>query len=291
MAHSSPARWLAPLALAAACLALVLGFQSSNNLADAYGIAVTGTMAITSVLFFFVARDRWHWPAWKAGALLAVFLTFDLGFFAACAAKIVSGGWFPLGVAAVVFTIMTTWKKGRAVLAARISLETLPLDVFIEDIEHTKPHRVKGTAVFLTSTRRGMPNVLLHHYKHNKVLHEQVVILCVATDAVPEVASDSRLRHKYFGQGFWGLTAHYGFMETPDVPDLLRHCNPFGLRIDQSDTSYYLGRETLLPNRDPTLAYWRKRLFRFLSRTSRAATDFFSIPPNRVVEIGTQIEL
>jgi KUP system potassium uptake protein len=277
--------------LMVACLALVLGFRASSGLADAYGIAVTGTMAITSVLFFFVARDRWRWPVWKAGALLALFLTFDLGFFAACAAKIATGGWFPLAVALVVFTVMTTWKKGRSVLAARISAETLPLDAFIEDIEHSKPHRVKGTAVFLTSTRRGMPNVLLHHYKHNKVLHEQVVILCIATDAVPEVGSADRLRYKNFGQGFWGLTAHYGFMETPDVPELLRHCHPFGLRIDQADTSYYLGRETLLPTRDPTLAFWRKRLFRFLSRNSRAATDFFSIPPNRVVEIGTQIEL
>jgi KUP system potassium uptake protein len=136
-----------------------------------------------------------------------------------------------------------------------------------------------------------MPNVLLHHFKHNKVLHEQVVILCIATDAVPEIAPDDRVRFKDFGLGFWGITAHYGFMETPDVPDLLFHCASIGLKIDMADTSYYLGRETLLPTRDRSLAYWRKRLFRFLSRNSRSATDFFSIPANRVVEIGTQIEL
>ena len=259
-------------------MALVLGFRASSGLADAYGIAVTGTMAITSILFYFVARNRWGWPRWKAGSLLALFLMFDLAFFGACAAKIATGGWFPLTVAAVVFAIMTTWKKGRAVLSERISSETLPVEAFIADIEYTRPHRVKGTAVFLTSTRRGMPNVLLHHFKHNKVLHEQVVILSIVTDAIPEVAATDRLRFKSFGQGFWGLTAHYGFMETPDVPELLGLCAPVGLRIDPADTSYYL-------------AYWRKRLFGFLSRNSRAATDFFSIPPNRVVEIGTQIEL
>jgi KUP system potassium uptake protein len=277
--------------LMVACLALVLGFRASTGLADAYGIAVTGTMAITSILFFVVARDRWQWPLWKAGGLLALFLTFDLGFFAACAAKIATGGWFPLAVAVLVFTMMTTWKKGRAVLAARIASETLPVEVFIADLEVSKPHRVKGTAVFLTSTRRGMPNVLLHHFKHNKVLHEQVVLLSVVTDAVPEVAKADRLRYKNFGYGFWGLTAHYGFMETPDVPELLGYCTPIGLRIDPADTSYYLGRETLLPIRDGSMAYWRKRVFRILSRNSRSATDFFSIPSNRVVEIGTQIEL
>jgi len=277
--------------LMVSCVALVLGFRASSGLADAYGIAVTGTMAITSVLFYVVARQRWHWPRWKAASILTLFLFFDLGFFAACAAKILNGGWFPLAVAGVAFAVMTTWKKGRRILAERISSETLPVDAFIADLEYTKPHRVKGAAVFLTSTRRGMPNVLLHHFKHNKVLHQHVVILCIATDPVPEVATADRLKYKDFGQGFWGITAHFGFMETPDVPDLLKNCASIGLNIDIADTSYYLGRETLLPTRDKSLAFWRKRLFRFLSRNSRAATDFFSIPPNRVVEIGTQIEL
>ena len=277
--------------LMVACVALVLGFRASSRLADAYGIAVTGTMAITSILFYVVARQRWHWPRWKAGCIVGLFLVFDLSFFAACAAKIATGGWFPLAVAAVVFAIMTTWKKGRAILSARISSETLPVDAFIADLAYMKPYRVKGTAVFLTSTRRGMPNVLLHHFKHNQVLHEQVVMLCIATDAIPEVSLADRLRFRDFGLGIWGITAHYGFMETPDVPALLQLCGPIGLKIDIADTSYYLGRETLLPTRDRALAYWRKRLFRFLSRNSRSATDFFSIPPNRVVEIGTQIEL
>ncbi|HEX2660350.1 MAG TPA: potassium transporter Kup, partial [Polyangia bacterium] len=277
--------------LTVACLALVLGFRASSGLADAYGIAVTGTMAITSILFFFVARDRWQWPLWKCVGLLSLFLTFDLGFFAACAAKIAHGGWFPLAVAMAVFTLMITWKKGRAVLGAKIFSETLPVDAFIGDIDRSKPQRVKGTAVFLTSTRRGIPNVLLHHFKHNKVLHDQIVILCIVTDGVPEVPDSERLHFKNFGRGFWGLTAHYGFLQTPDVPALLRHCVPIGLCTNQADTSYYLGRETLVLVRDRSLAFWRKRIFRFLSRNSRTATDFFSIPPNRVVEIGTQIEL
>jgi KUP system potassium uptake protein len=277
--------------LMVACVALVLGFRSSSGLAAAYGIAVTGTMAITSTLFYFVARERLGWKRWQAGILLALFLSFDLGFFAACAAKIAHGGWLPLVVAVSLFSVLTTWKRGRAVLGARISSETLPISAFIADIEHSKPHRVKGAAVFLTSTRRGVPNVLLHHFKHNKVLHQQVVILCVVTDAVPDVPDAERVRLRSFGQGFWAVTAHYGFMQTPDVPHVLRRCRDLGLRIDEADTSYYLGRETLLPTRDPSLALWRKRLFRFLSRNARSATDFFNIPPNRVVEIGTQIEL
>jgi KUP system potassium uptake protein len=274
-----------------ACVALVVGFRASGRLADAYGIAVTGTMAITSVLFFFVARDRWSWSVWRAGSLVALFLVFDLGFFVACATKIASGGWFPLVVAVAVFAVMTTWKRGRGVLGAKIFSQTLPIDLFIQDVELSHPPRVKGTAVFLTSTRRGIPNVLLHHFKHNKVLHEQVVILCIATDTVPEVPETARLHFKNFGQGFWAMTAHYGFMETPNVPDLLRVCVRNGLHVNSGDTSYYVGRETLLLTHEPNLSFWRKRVFRYLSRNSRSASDFFSLPPNRVVEIGTQIEL
>jgi len=276
--------------LMVSCVALVLGFRASGRLADAYGIAVTGTMAITSVLFFFVARDRWKWGPVKAGSLLALFLLFDLGFFAACATKIANGGWFPLVVAAAVFAVMATWKRGRAVLGAQINSNTLPIELFITDVEHSHPPRVKGTAVFLTSTRRGIPNVLLHHFKHNKVLHEQVVILSIVTDAVPEVTDGERVHFKDFGHGFWAVTAHYGFMETPNVPDLMRICLRGGLHVNSSDTSYYVGRETLQVTREKTMAFWRKRLFRFLSRNARSPTDFFSLPPNRVVEIGTQIE-
>jgi KUP system potassium uptake protein len=279
--------WLLMLA----CVALVLGFRSSNDLADAYGIAVTGTMAITSLLFYYVARGLWHWSFARAGAVVAVFLTFDLGFFAACSAKIAHGGWFPLVVAAIVFTVMVTWKRGRMLLSERITAESLPMALFLADIESSKPHRVPGTAVFLSSTRRGTPNVLLHHFKHNKVLHKQVVILSIATDAVPEVADADKVRIKSFGQGFWAVTAHYGFKESPHILDVLKRCRPLGLTLNEADTSFYLGRETLLSSKGQGMAEWRKVLFRFLSRNARSATDFFAIPPNRVVEIGAQIEL
>ena len=194
-------------------------------------------------------------------------------------------------LATVVFTVMTTWKRGREILAARIFSETLPVDVFIADIEQTKPHRVKGTAVFLTSIRRGMPNVLLHHFKHNKILHQQVVLLCVVTDGVPEVNRRDRIHFKRFGQGFWGVTAHYGFMQSPRVTDILRACHEAGLHTRPEDTSFYLGREKLLITKNPGLAGWRKSLFAFLSRNARPATDFFRLPPDRVVEMGMQLEL
>jgi KUP system potassium uptake protein len=277
--------------LMVACVALVLGFRESTNLADAYGIAVTGTMAITSMLFYSVARQRWGWSIWKAGPLLALFLIVDLGFFAACSAKIAHGGWFPLLVATGIFVVMTTWKQGRAILAEKVAADTLPLELFLADLDITNPHRVPGTAVFLASTRRGTPAVLLHHFKHNKVLHQQVVILSIVTDAVPEVRHEDFIHIKFFDRGFWAVTAHYGFMQTPDVVQVLRACAGQGLYLNEAETSFYLGRETLLYGKGKALAPWRKRVFRFLSRNARSATDFFSLPPNRVVEIGTQIEL
>ena len=213
------------------CVALVLGFRASSRLADAYGIAVTGTMAITSVLFFFVARERWHWSVGRAGGVVALFLVVDLAFFVACATKIATGGWFPLVVATVVFAVMTTWKRGRGVLGAKIFSQTLPIDLFIADVEQTRPPRVKGTAVFLTSIRRGIPNVLLHHFKHNKVLHEQVVILCVATDSVPEVPEHRRIHLKEFGHGFWAMTAVSDSMLTTEpAEDSMSPVETFGPR-------------------------------------------------------------
>jgi KUP system potassium uptake protein len=277
--------------LMVACVILVLTFQGSTNLASAYGIAVTGTMTITSTLFFAVARRRWGWGRRRAGTLLAVFLTFDLAFFVACSAKFMHGGWFPLLVASCIFTVMMTWKKGRTLLGQKVASEMLPLEVFVADIDISNPHRVPGTAVFLASVRRGVPAVLLHHFKHNKVLHEQVVILSIVTDDVPEVSYQDFIHIKFFDHGFWAVTAHYGFMQTPDVLQILRACAGQGLYLNEAETSFYLGRETLIQGKDKTMAAWRKRLFRYLSRNARSATDFFSIPPNRVVEIGTQIEL
>ena len=277
--------------LMVACVALVLNFRASSNLAAAYGIAVTGTMGITSILSYWVARDRWGWSRLHAGGFLMFILAIDLSFFLSCSAKIFSGGWFPLALAGGMFSVMVTWNRGRTLLGEKIAADTLPLQVFLADVHATKPHRVSGTAVFLASTRRGTPSVLLHHFKHNKVLHKQVVILSITTDAVPEVPEQQKIRLKCFEQGFWAVTAHYGFMESPDVTDILRRCRARGLETDVADTSFYLGRETLIPKRGGQgMADWRKFLFRFLSRNARSATDFFAIPPNRVVEIGAQIE-
>jgi KUP system potassium uptake protein len=277
--------------LMVACVALVLSFRASSNLASAYGIAVTGTMAITSILSYWVARDRWGWSMLRAGSFLIFILAIDLSFFLSCSAKIATGAGFPWPWPGGMFSVMVTWNRGRTLLGEKIAADTLPLPVFLADVERMQPYRVSGTAVFLASTRRGTPSVLLHHFKHNKVLHKQVVILSITTDAVPEVPDQQKIRLKHFGEGFWAVTAHYGFMESPDVTDILRRCRARGLETDVADTSFYLGRETLIPKRGGQgMADWRKFLFRFLSRNARSATDFFAIPPNRVVEIGAQIE-
>ncbi len=277
--------------LMVSCVALVLAFHESSALAAAYGIAVTGTMAITSVLFYVVARSRWGWRKWQAAALVAMFLTFDLSFLGANVAKITQGGWVPIAVGVGMFTIMTTWKRGRALLGERLRAASLPLDAFLADVALSKPYRVKGTAVFLNANPAGTPVVLLHHFKHNKVLHEQVILLSVLTDRVPEVPAAERVKVRDLGYGFWQVSAHYGFMQTPSVPEILRQCAKSGLKTKENDTSFYLGRETLLATPGGGLARWRKKLFGFLSRNARPATAFFGLPPNRVVEMGAQIEL
>jgi KUP system potassium uptake protein len=278
--------------LMVACVVLVLAFQESGRLAAAYGIAVTGTMGITSILFAAHARRAWGWSHAKADVLLCALLVFDLSFFAACSAKIANGGWFPLLVASAVFVVMTTWKSGRAHLAARLDADSLPLEAFLEDLRVYNPHRVSGTAVFLTSVRRGTPSVLLRHFKHNKSIHQKVVLLSIVTDAVPEIAPDEIVHMKDFGFGFWGVTAHYGFMQSPDAMEVLRALRKKGLELNIADTSFYVGRETIVTPTVASKAFapWRRAIFRFLSRNARSASEFFAIPANRVVEIGAQIE-
>jgi KUP system potassium uptake protein len=276
--------------LMVACTVLVLTFRESSALAAAYGIAVTGTMSITSVLFFQLTR-QWGWPLWRSVSLVALFLVFDLGFLAANVVKVAEGGWLPLAVAAGVFIAMTTWKRGRRSLGTHVLASTLPIELFLADVVATKPHRVAGTAVFMTSNPGGAPPVLLHHFKHNKVLHEQVVLLSVQTRHVPEVPASRRIEVTQLGQGFSQVIATFGFMESPDVMEVLRLCNAKGLAVDGARASFYLGRETLLTTGRAGMARWRKVLFAFLSRNARPANMFFNIPPNRVVELGAQIEL
>jgi KUP system potassium uptake protein len=276
--------------LMVACLALVLAFRESSKLAAAYGIAVTGTMAITSVLFFAVTA-QWGWAMWKRVALVGLFLTFDLAFLSANVVKIADGGYIPLLIAVVVFAVMTTWKRGRTSLGRHIIANTLSMDLFLDDVRASKPHRVPGTAVFMTSNPDGAPPVLLHHFKHNKVLHEKVVMLSVQTRHVPEVNAAERIETRELGEGFSQVTATYGFMETPNVIDVLKLARAHGLAVDVEGASFYLGRETLLTTGRAGMARWRKVLFAFLSRNARPANMFFAIPPNRVVELGTQIEL
>ena len=283
-------------ALGVACVALVLGFKSSSALAAAYGIAVTGTMAITTLLFHRVARERWGWSRWSAWPLTLLFLAVDLAFFAANFIKIEEGGWFPVAAAGAVFALMTTWKRGREALSDQLRGAGLPLDLFIPEMSRRPPHRVPGTAVFMTSNTGGAPPVLLHHLKHNKVLHERVILVSVLTEDVPAVPDRERASARSLGAGFHQVIGRYGFMETPNVPALLASLPEGaipGARVElvPMETTYYLGRETLLPTGPARMSTWRKRLFIIMARNAQTASSFFGLPPNRVVEMGAQIQL
>jgi KUP system potassium uptake protein len=273
------------------CLAIVVGFGSSAALAAAYGIAVTGTMAITTLLFFQVARHHWGWSRRKLIPLTVLFLIFDLAFLGANAAKIHHGGWFPLAVGGGVLVIMMTWWRGRHEMAQMMDAGNIPDDLFFADEGVTETVRVRGTAVFMTSAAAGIPNVLLHHLKHNQVLHKQVVLLSVVTEPVPWVPRASSLEVSDLGHGFFRLVARVGFMQSTDVPRLLARCAARGIVSDPMTTTYYLGRQTLLTSGRARMARWRKKLFSFLLKNAKPPTDFFHLPPNRVVELGVQIEM
>jgi KUP system potassium uptake protein len=277
--------------LGVACVLLVLGFQSTTNLASAYGIAVTGTMTITTLLFCRVARDIWGWSRWRVFAVGALFLIVDLSFLGANLVKIESGGWFPLLVAIAVYTLMTTWKRGRAALSQILRDNSLPIDLFLQDIARRKPARVPGIAVFMTSDPSGAPVVLLHHLKHNKVLHEVVILLSIEGEEIPKVRPEDRVELEDLGEGFFQVVGHFGFTETPDVPALLEALGAKGLRVRPREASFYLGRETLIPDGTSPMSRWRKKLFIVMARNAQTATAFFNLPPNRVLELGAQIQL
>jgi KUP system potassium uptake protein len=274
-----------------ACVLLVLSFQTSSNLAAAYGIAVTGTMGITSFLLFRLCRTKWGVSLGAALALYVPLVILDTSFFSANLVKIAAGGWFPLAVGTGVFAIMTTWWRGRYELSRTMETGVIPDTAFLDDIKETPLPRVSGTAVFMASNTDGIPNVLLHHVKHNKVLHKQVVLLSVVTQNVPYAIGNQSLQVRELGNGFYRVIANVGFMQQPNVPKILARCERHKLVVNSADTTYYLGRQTLLTSGHSHVARWRKMLFSFLARNSRPPTAFFNLPPNRVVELGLQIEL
>ncbi len=278
-------------ALMVACLALVVVFRSSSALSAAYGIAVTGTMTITSIVFSYMARKNWKWPLWRVLALLCVFLAFDLPFFGANLLKFFDGGYFPVALGLTMFALMTTWKRGRAELSRRFNQSVMPITALLEDLEATKPYRVRGTAVFMSGNPDGTPPVLLHHLKHNQVLHRQVALLSIVAMEVPYVPKEEQIEVKDLGNGFFRVVWRTGFMETPNVPAILLRARDHGLVAEPSTTSYFLGRETLLTHGKSTMMRWRKTVFAFVSRNALSATSYFGIPPGRVVELGMQVDL
>ncbi len=278
--------------LMAGCILTVLSFQTSSNLAAAYGVAVTTTMLITTVLFFVVARERWRWNVVAASSLTAVFLIIDGAFFGANIIKVGQGGWLPLIIAGAIFLVMVTWKRGRRILAARIQAEARPLDEFLKEALAHGVTRVPGTAIFMSGTASKTPPALRHNLEHNKVLHAQVIFVTVKTEQIPYVADDQRLEVEHFGDGMYRAKVHYGFMEDPDIPAALRAADGHALpRMDPDDTTYFLGRETIISSSRPGMAEWREKLFALMSRNATTATAYFGIPPDRVVELGEQIEL
>jgi KUP system potassium uptake protein len=292
-----------------ACLGLVVAFRTSSALALTYGVALSGTMTITTILFAIVMRRLWGWSRWKVAGITSLFLIVDLAFVGANMLKVPYGGWLPLLVAAGVYLLMSTWKKGRVRLSRIVRENTLPMGLFLEDIRRRRPYRVPGTAVFMTSDSGGAPPVLLHHLKHNKVLHEKVMLMSVLTEEIPLVGEQHRVECSELGEEFYQVVAHYGFMETPNVPDVLQLLgrkegtgNPVPVRL--ATTTFYLGRETLIvvsgakgtPSSDGNAVegrrmwHWRKKLFVLMTRNAQSATAYFNLPPNRVVELGAQIQ-
>jgi KUP system potassium uptake protein len=270
---------------------LVLIFRKSGNLAAAYGIAVSIDMLITTLLITVIARSRWRSPLWLVLIGAAVFLCIDGSFFLSNILKIRYGGWIVLVIAAVLGLLMKTWLDGREILRRNALADSLDLDLFVRDVQQNPLQRVPGTAVFLGGNPRGVPKALLHNLKHNKVLHEHTIILSVKTEEIPVVAPDRRVTIEYIGAGIYRLVASYGFSETANIPKLLESLQFADLKFEPLQTTYFLGREVLVVSHQSRMSVWRKKIFLFMSHNSLNATSFFRIPPNRVVELGSQIEL
>ena len=277
-------------ALMVMVILLVLAFRTSSNLAAAYGIAVTGAMLIDTFLLAVVLTSLWKWNKALAIPLVGVFLLFDLAYFASNLTKVPDGGWFPLLIGLIAFTLLTTWAKGRQLMLERMREAAMPVKVFIQSAA-TSATRVGGTAVFMTSTPDGVPHALLHNLKHNRVLHDRIILLTVKVLDVPVIADDQRFQHEDLGQGFHRLVLKYGFMEDPDVPACLKEFDLCGPKFKMMDTSFFLSRQTLIASERPGMMIWREKLFAWMLRNSVSAMEFFNLPTNRVVELGSQLEI
>ena len=279
-------------ALMLSSIGLVLGFGTSSHLAAAYGVAITTTMLITTILFYVVARRRWHWPVAAAAPVAAFFISVDLAFFGANMIKVAHGGWFPLLVSTSILFLMLTWRKGRRVLRQRLGDVCLPLDAFLPGLKDQSIRRVPGTAVYMSGNRTGTPLALLHNLKHNKVLHEQVVLLTVRTEEVPFLMdARDRVSLEKLEEGFWRVQVHFGFMEKPDVPSALESVKEPGLRFNSMRTTYFIGRETILATRKLGISAWRGSIFAWMTRNAGDVTSYFCLPPNGVVELGARVEV
>ena len=280
--------WLLLVAVAI----LVLGFKSSSNLASAYGIAVTLTMMIDTLLAFVVVRAMWNWNWLQAVLFLALFFIVDFAFFSANLVKVLDGGWFPLLLGLGVFTLFATWKRGRALLYEKLQQDSIPLDAFLTSLSYGGPPRVPGTGIFMTTRPDGVPRAMLHNLLHNKVLHERVILLNVSMQDIPHVGESERMTVEALPQGFYRVIVSYGFKDDPNIPRALELCDRHGMApVEMMETSFFLGRETIVPNRVPSMSLWRQILFTWMFRNADTATDFFKLPTNRVVELGTQVEL
>jgi KUP system potassium uptake protein len=270
---------------------IVIGFGSSGAIAAAYGIAVTLTMIITVLLLYVVMTERWHWSRPAATAVMLGFVSIDLAFFGANILKVTQGGWVTLVVAAFIYTLMTTWRTGRRLLAERLTARAIPLETFMATVDAEKPVRVPGTAVFMTAQPTGTPPALAHNMRYNKVLHDHVVVLTVATAQVPHVPRKDRVSVQALGHDLYNVHVQYGFMEDPNVPRALRQARQLGVPLDLGDVTYFLGRETIIVTERKGMARWRERLFVLMARNAVRATAFFRLPPERVVELGVQVEM
>ena len=277
--------------LAISCVLIVIAFQSSAALAAAYGIAVALTMLITGTLLPIVGRMRWRWPVPAVVAFVLVFIVIDLSYVAGNAFKILDGGWLPLVIAAVIFTFMTTWKTGRRLVAERLTARAFPLEDFVAAVVANPPTRVDGTAVFMTAQPTGTPAALAHNLRYNKILHEHVIVLTASTIPVPYTTPEERLTVQRLGHGLYNARVQYGFMDDPDIPEALMRIKALGVPIDPDDVTYFLGRETIVVSDRPGMAKWREKLFVLMARNAVRATAFFKLPPERVVELGVQVEM